>query len=125
VLHTIVIKSKCRPGVIRRINIDALNLPLELLLQRLEREQVVTVDQDIVEDVVFGDVRLGVIGFVRILQQDARLQVRAFVFAYPCQFQPLFPHAHDARLSSRFCWYSWDSSRNSQSVKDTLTASRA
>jgi hypothetical protein len=40
VLYPVIIVSECRSRVVRRIDEDALHFASELLLQRLEREQV-------------------------------------------------------------------------------------
>ena len=88
-LNAVIVVLKGVAGVVRRVDEDALHLPRELLLQRLEREQVVAVDEDVVEDVPVRDTRLGVIGLFRVFQKDARLQARAFVLAYPCEFEAL------------------------------------
>jgi hypothetical protein len=62
-------------GVVWWVDIDALHLAGELLLQSFKREQIVPKDQPIVEDVVLGDAMLGVIGLFGIFEQDARLQL--------------------------------------------------
>ncbi len=72
-LYTIVILSKCRPRVIRRVNKYALNLTRKILFQRLERQQIVPVNQHIVEDVVFTHAVFGVVALVGVVQQDAGL----------------------------------------------------
>ena len=54
VLHAVVVVREGAAGVVRRIDEDALHLARELLLQRLERQQVVAEDQPIVEDVVLA-----------------------------------------------------------------------
>jgi len=44
VFHSIIIILKCGASVVRRIYEDAFDLPGELLLQSLERKQVITED---------------------------------------------------------------------------------
>ena len=53
VLDSIIVVRERRARVVRRIDIDALDLSGELLLQRLERKQVVAEDEPVIEDVVF------------------------------------------------------------------------
>src|SRR5665213_1646100 len=86
-LYTIVILSKSRSRVVRRINEDTFYLAGKLLLQRLEREQVVAKDEPVVEDVLVADTLLGVVALLRVFKQDARLQPRPVLLANPCQFQ--------------------------------------
>ncbi len=66
--------------VIRRVDIHAFHLTGELLLQSLERQQVVAV----YEHIVGGRVAVVAGG---VVQQDARLHRRLLPFANPCQFQ--------------------------------------
>jgi hypothetical protein len=99
-LYTIVIVREGRAGVVRRINEDASHFASELLLQRLEREQVVAKDEPIIEDVVLCHTLLGVVTLLRVFKQDARLQPRPVVFANPRQFKPLFTAHPQAFLVS-------------------------
>lgn len=48
-------------SVVRRIDIDALNLPGKLMLQRFASEQVVAEDQAVVELIVLSDLLVGMI----------------------------------------------------------------
>ena len=54
-LQSVVVVLERTAGVVRWVDVDALDLPRELLLQRLQREQVVSLDQAVVEDVVVRD----------------------------------------------------------------------
>ncbi|MNP32325.1 hypothetical protein D3C76_1254990 [compost metagenome] len=60
-LQPIIVMRECAARVVRRIDKYALHLAGELLLQRLQRQQVVTKDQPVVEDVVVRHAMLGVI----------------------------------------------------------------
>ncbi len=62
--HPVIVVFKSRTRVIRRINIDTLNFTRKLLLQCLERQQVVTKYQPIIEDIIFTDAVLGVVGLL-------------------------------------------------------------
>ena len=53
-LQPIVIMRKRAPGVVWRIDEDAFDSPAELLLKRLQSQQVVTENQAIVENVVLS-----------------------------------------------------------------------
>jgi len=88
----IVIVRECRPRVVRRIDIDALDLARELLLQSFQRQHVVTKDQAIVEDIILGHALRSVMRLVRVFQQDAWFQPRALVFADPGEFKFRFGH---------------------------------
>ena len=83
-----------RASVVRRIDEDALHLASKLLLQRLEREQVVAKDEPVVEDVLLADTLLGVLALLRVFKQDARLQPRPVLLANPGQFQSLLALRH-------------------------------
>lgn len=63
---------KSRPSIIWGVNIHALDRSAILLLQRLQRQQVVAVDERVVEDVAIA-ARLGVVAQFLVLDQDARL----------------------------------------------------
>ena len=102
-LYAIVVVLKRIAGVVGRVDIDAVNPPGELLLKRLEREQVVAVNEDVVEGVAVRYTRLRVIGLVRIFQEDARFKARTIILANLCEFEALLAVAHDARRCSFFC----------------------
>ena len=81
---------KSTTGVIRWINIDAFYLASELLLQRLEGEEVVAVDEHVVKDVLaILPAHGGMMRFFYILNQHARLKARPLVFPDPSQFKLL------------------------------------
>src|SRR6266849_421513 len=89
----IIIVLKRTSCVIRRINVDTLDLASELLLQRFQGKEVVAKDETIVEKVVVGDAVWGVVRLLRIFQQDARLQLGPVFFANPGEFE-LLSFAH-------------------------------
>jgi len=78
---------KCATGIVRRINVNTLDLARELLFDRLESEQVVPKDESVIEDIAIGDAVRGVARLLAILQQDARLQLRPALFANPGEFE--------------------------------------
>jgi hypothetical protein len=86
-LQSIVIMLKSTSRVVRRIDVNALHLPGELLFQRLESEQIVPADEPVVEEVPVRNPVLRVMGLVRLLQQDARLQLRPVLLADPGGFE--------------------------------------
>ena len=91
----IVIMRKSTTGVVRRVDVDALHLAGELLLKRLEGEEVVAVDEHVVEDIfAVAAARGGVVGFRGILHQHARLEARPLILAYPGEFKLLFLLLH-------------------------------
>ena len=85
-LKPVVVMGEGAAGVVRRVDENAFHLARKLRLQCLERQQVVTKDQSIVEDVVVRNAMLGVIGLLRVFQQDARLQPWTFFLADPGEF---------------------------------------
>ncbi len=89
-LQPVVIMGKGTTGVVGRVNKHALHLARKLLLQRLQRQQVVAKDQPVVEAVVLRHPLFGVIRLLRILQQNPRLQLGPLVFANPGEFEFLF-----------------------------------
>ena len=50
-LHPVVVMREGAAGVVRRINEHAFHLPQKLRLKSLQRQQVVTKDQPVVEEV--------------------------------------------------------------------------
>ena len=52
-LEPVVVVLEGAAGIVRRVDVDALDLPGETLLQRLQRQQVVAEDQPVVEDVLW------------------------------------------------------------------------
>jgi hypothetical protein len=51
-LDPIIVVSEGGAGVVRRVDVDALDLAGELLLKRLQRKQVVAEDQAVIEEIV-------------------------------------------------------------------------
>ena len=91
-LYTIVVMLKRTTCVVRWVDEHALHLARKLLLQRLQCQQVVTEDEPIVEDVPSSLRR--VMGLLRVLQQNARLQLRPVLLADPGEFEFLFFVCH-------------------------------
>lgn len=79
-------------GVVRRIDVDALDLAGELLFEGFQGKQVVAEDQAIVEQVAVGDPVHRMVGPLLVLQQDARLQLRPVLLPDPCQFELWLGH---------------------------------
>lgn len=86
-LYRVVVMLKCIAGVIRRINVNALNLARELLFERFEGKEVVAENKSVVEDVVVRDSVLRVVRLLWVLQQDARLQLRPVFLPDPGEFE--------------------------------------
>jgi hypothetical protein len=121
--HPVIIMLKRAARVVRRADEDALHFPGELLFQRLESEQIVPTDEPVVEDVPdfirrertqgaqririfcvlcvllrpFLHAELRMMGLVRLLQQDARLQLRPVLLADPGEFEFGFLGRHGRR----------------------------
>jgi hypothetical protein len=87
VLYAIVVMLERTTGVVRWINIDALDLAGEFLFECFESEKVVAEDETVIEPIVVGDTVLRVVRFVRILQQNPRLQLRPVLFPDPGEFE--------------------------------------
>ena len=80
-LQVIVIILECLASVKRRVDVYALDLPGEVLLQRLERNQIVAVNQHVLA------ARIAV-GFLRVFEEDAWFdRLLLIVFADPCQLE--------------------------------------
>ncbi|MCY1245972.1 hypothetical protein D9M72_591660 [compost metagenome] len=85
-LQPIVVICECAAGVVRRVDEHAFHLAGELLLQRLQCQQVVPEDQPVVEDVAVRHAMLGVVRLIRVFEQDARFKLGTLFLADPCQF---------------------------------------
>ena len=66
--------------IVRRINIDTLNPPCKILLERLERNQVIPVNQHVFAAGI-------AVGFSPVFYQDTGLYHVLLVFAHPGQFK--------------------------------------
>jgi hypothetical protein len=82
----IVVRKRC-PSVVRWIDVNALDLASELLLQGFEGEEIVAKNEAVVEDVTISHSMRGMIRLFRVLQQNARLQLGPVVFANPGEFE--------------------------------------
>ena len=69
------------------VDVDALNFPGKLLFKSPESKQVVAEDKPVIENVVIGDSVRCVVGLLRVLQQDSRLQLRPVLFTDPGEFK--------------------------------------
>jgi hypothetical protein len=58
----IVIMSECRARVVRRIDVDTLDLPAEILFECFEGQEVIAEDQSVVKNVIIASSRGGVVG---------------------------------------------------------------
>src|SRR3989304_5324611 len=102
-LQPIIIMFKRIAGIIRRINIDTLNLPCKVLLKRLQGKEVVTLDKHVCppsqSPLTKGGLR-GVSPFT-VLNQYPRLQPRLILLANPCEFKFCygFPISHVMSIS--------------------------
>ncbi len=84
--------------VVRRINVNAFDLPRELLFERLESKQVIPEDESVIEQVVVGDPVRRMVGLLRVFQQNPRLQLRPVLLADLSEFEFLLSVAHDYLL---------------------------
>ncbi len=88
--NSIIVMLKRAAGVVRWVNEDALNLAGELLLKRLQREQIVAKNKFVIEKVIVRDAMLRVMRFCRVFQQNTRLKLWSVLFPNPRQFQLCF-----------------------------------
>ncbi|MDR3342580.1 MAG: hypothetical protein LBT14_07315 [Treponema sp.] len=70
-------------------SIHAFHLTGKFLFQRLEREEVVSKDDAVVEDVFFAGAVLSVVAFGEVFQENAGFEAGAGVFADPGEFKAL------------------------------------
>ena len=83
----IIIILESRPGVVLRINEDALNLTRELLLDYLECRQVVAEDEAVVQVGAVRDAIGSAVGLLRVFNQNPRLKFQPIFFAIPSYFK--------------------------------------
>lgn len=67
-----------------------LYLPCKLLLQRLQRQQIVSKYHPIIEDILIRQSVPGMIGFFCVFQENPRLKLGPIFFSDPVEFQFLF-----------------------------------
>ena len=92
-LHSIIIMFKRAPCIIRRVKSRALHLPRILLLQRLQRQQIIAEYQVVVKNIFIAHFVFCAITFLRIFDQYSRFQFWAVFFADPGEFEfGLFVH---------------------------------
>jgi hypothetical protein len=86
-LQAVIVVGECAPGVVRRINANALDLSRELLFQRFQCQEVVTVDQAVFIEVRIRDPARCVVTLGRVFEQYSRLEFGSLVLADPREFQ--------------------------------------
>ena len=86
-LNPVIVMLERAAGVVRRVNVDALDLAGELLFERFEGEEIVAEDEAVIEEVVIRDAVLGVIRLLRVFEQDAWLQPWPVLLPNPGQFE--------------------------------------
>lgn len=84
-LDTVIIMLKRAAGIVWWVNEYALDLACELLLQRLQREKIVSVDQHVPGSLV-------AVGFAGVFHEYSGFQIGLLVLADPCEFEFLFGH---------------------------------
>jgi hypothetical protein len=82
-LNTIVVMRKSTPCVIRRINVNTLDLTSELLFECFQCQEVIAKDESVIENIVVGDTMRGVIRLFWFFQQDTWFQLRPIFLANP------------------------------------------
>ncbi len=92
-LNPVVIVLKSLSGIKWRIDVNTLDLPRKLLLQRLQRQQVVPENQPVVELVLVSHPLRRVVRETGVFQKDAGFQLGALVLADPGEFE--FRLAHE------------------------------
>src|SRR2546429_8087300 len=111
-LDSVIIVLERAARVVWGVDVDAFDPAGELLLQRLQREQVVAKDQAVIEKVVVREAVSRVVGLLRVFQEDTRLQLRSDLLSDPGQFELLFSravrHARVQRMVKRQAvWVRW------------------
>jgi len=86
-LHSVIVMLKGRTRIVWWVDVDALDFPRELLLQRLEGEEVIPENKTVVEDIVVCDAVQSVVRFIRFFKKDARLQSWPILLPNPGQFK--------------------------------------
>ncbi len=88
-LQAIFVIEKIATRIVGRIDIDALHFPRVIRLQRLQREEIVALDEDIIENIPLAP-RRRVIRQARLLDEDTRLKLRPLILADPGEFETRF-----------------------------------
>src|SRR5687768_5192773 len=97
-LYTIIIVIKRLTSVERRVNVNTLYFPGKFLFERFQREEVVTINEAIIENVVISHALLGMIRLLNVFQQDPWLQLGSISFTNPRQFQFLLAVSRHLRI---------------------------
>jgi hypothetical protein len=87
VFYAVVIVFKRRTRVERRVNINAFNLAAKFLFESFEGEKVIAEDETVIEEVVISHTVRGVMGFLRIFEQDTRLKPGPVLLPDPSEFE--------------------------------------
>src|SRR5712691_583039 len=99
--QTVFVVLKRGTCIIWWVNINALNLPSEFLFQRLQRQQVVPVDQYVVENVLLTHPVRRMVRLLWVFDKNSRLQPWPVVFPNPGEFEFLLGcHNHPVRVPS-------------------------
>ena len=96
-LDPVVVMGEGAAGVVGRVDEDAFDLAGVLAFQRLQRQQVVAMNQQVVVESrragfglfeqIGGGRRCGTVGKRLVFEQDARFQPGAVLFAGPGEFK--------------------------------------
>jgi hypothetical protein len=97
-LYTIIIMIERLTSVEWRVNVNTVDFSSKFLFERFKREEVVTKNEAIIEDVVVSYALLSVIRLLGIFQQDTGLQLGSISFANPRQFQFLLAVSRHLRI---------------------------
>ena len=106
--QAIFVMLKGTAGVVGWVDKHALHFARIFLFERLERQQIVTKNQLVIEYVVVRYTVFGMEGLVRLFQQNPRLQSGPLVLANPGEFElvSLFSHLsadYPIRALTRCC----------------------
>jgi len=93
-LDPVVIVLEGTSGVVGRIDEDALHFARVVLFKSLQRQKIVPLNEQVVIDVRIRDPLGGMIRALRLLQKNARLELRPVLLPYPCQLKFLFFGSH-------------------------------
>ena len=81
--ETVIVCSKCAAGIIWRIDVNASDLSSKFMFQRLQRKEVISEDQLVIEDVILRDALFGVMGQILVLDQNPGLKARPILLPNP------------------------------------------
>ena len=78
-LNAVVVMCEGTACIVGWINKDAFDLASKLLFDRFQRKEIVAEEEAVIEDVVVCDSVRRVVRLLRVLKQDARLQLRPVI----------------------------------------------